>query len=99
MSALREKESGGQEGWKSGKHGGGVHASRNLEKKFRTTLPFDQQWITAKGVTAMKSAVGSVVAGFFVSMAAIPIVMGILIFAPVFIPLAIVCVVLESSRQ
>ena len=47
----------------------------------------------------MKSAGGSVVAGFFVSMAAIPIVMGILIFAPVFIPLAIVCVVLESSKR
>jgi hypothetical protein len=70
-----------------------------LEKKFRTTLPFDQQWITPKGVTAMKSAGGSIVAGFFVSMAAIPMLMGMLIFAPIFIPLALICVVLESSRK
>lgn len=47
----------------------------------------------------MKSAGGSIVAGFFVSMAAIPILMGMLIFAPIFVPLALICVVLESSRK
>jgi hypothetical protein len=69
------------------------------KKSSAQTLPFDQQWITAKGVTEMKSAGGSIVAGFFVSMAAIPILMGLLIFAPIFIPLALICVVLESSRE
>lgn len=47
----------------------------------------------------MKTAVGSVISGLFISMAAIPILMGILMFAPIVIPLAMVCVVLESSRQ
>ena len=47
----------------------------------------------------MKSAGGSIVAGFFVSMAAIPILMGMLIFAPIIIPLALACVVLESSGK
>jgi hypothetical protein len=69
------------------------------KKSSAQTLPFDQQWITAKGVIAMKSAGGSIVAGFFVSMAAIPILMGMLIFAPIFIPLALICVILESSRK
>jgi hypothetical protein len=45
----------------------------------------------------MKSAGGSVVAWFFVSMAAIPILMGMVIFAPVFIPLALICVALEDK--
>jgi len=69
------------------------------KKSSAQTLPFDQQWITAKGVTPMKSAAGSVISGFFVSMAAIPILMGILIFAPIVIALAIACVVLESSKR
>lgn len=79
--------------------GGGEKKQIQLKIIPTQTLPFDQQWITAKGVTEMRSMGGSVISGFLISMAAIPILMGMLIFMPIVIPLALVCVVLESSGK
>ena len=41
---------------------------------------------------------GKLIALPFVLMAAIPILIGVVIFAPVFIPLALLCLWLEADR-
>ncbi len=43
--------------------------------------------------------IGKLVGGAFVAMAAIPIVMGAVIFAPVVVPLAVGCVLLENNDK
>ena len=67
------------------------HAS--VEKMCERRPGFDQQWIV------MKSTVGALVAAPFVLMAAIPILIGVVIFAPVIIPMALLCGWLVSEHE
>ena len=47
----------------------------------------------------MKNPLGFIIAAPFVAMAAIPIVMGAVIFAPIYIPLAVACALVENSDE
>jgi hypothetical protein len=51
------------------------------------------------GAYQMKNPLGFIIAAPFVAMAAIPIVMGAVIFAPIYIPLAVACALVENSDE
>jgi len=57
---------------------------------------FDQQWIAE--VKPLKT-LGTIIGAAFVAMAAIPITIGAVIFAPVVVPLALICVSSEGGDK